>query len=155
MSNVSYRHDRPLSVEAFADALRRSTLGERRPVDDVHRLEQMLRHANLLCTAWAGDQVIGVARGLTDFSYCCYLSDLAVDVTHQGRGVGTELIRLMQSRLEPGAKIILLSAPKARSYYPHLGFEAHPSAWTVPARPLLAPRGGTPGTDSPAASATP
>ncbi len=155
MSNVSYRHDRPLSVEAFADVLRRSTLGERRPVDDVHRLEQMLRHANLLCTAWAGDQVIGVARGLTDFSYCCYLSDLAVDVTYQGRGVGTELIRLMQSRLEPGAKIILLSAPKARSYYPHLGFEAHPSAWTVPARPLLAPRGGTPGTDSPAASATP
>ena len=155
MSNVSYRHDRPLSVEAFADVLRRSTLGERRPVDDVHRLEQMLRHANLLCTAWAGDQVIGVARGLTDFSYCCYLSDLAVDVAHQGQGVGTELIRLMQARLEPGAKIILLSAPKARSYYPHLGFEAHPSAWTVPARPLLAPRGGTPGTDSPAASATP
>jgi ribosomal protein S18 acetylase RimI-like enzyme len=150
MPPLAYHHDRPLSVEVFADVLRRSTLGERRPVDDPHRLGQMLRHANLLCTAWAGDQVVGVARGLTDFSYCCYLSDLAVDVTYQGRGVGTELIRLMQSRLEPGAKIILLSAPKARSYYPHLGFEAHPSAWTVPARPLLAPRGRTPETAPPA-----
>lgn len=146
MPDLTYHHDRPLSVEAFADVLRRSTLGERRPVDDAHRLGQMLRHANLLCTAWSGDQVVGVARGLTDFSYCCYLSDLAVDVACQGQGVGTELIRLMQSRLEPGAKIILLSAPKARTYYPHLGFEAHPSAWTVPARPLLAPRGPTPGT---------
>jgi predicted N-acetyltransferase YhbS len=144
MLTLTYHDDRPLSVETFADILRRSTLGERRPVDDPRRLEQMLRHANLLCTAWDGDKLIGVARALTDFAYCCYLSDLAVDTAYQRHGVGTELIRLLQSRLEPAAKIILLSAPKARSYYPHLGFEPHPSAWTVPARPLLPLRGQRP-----------
>jgi predicted N-acetyltransferase YhbS len=98
----------------------------------------MLRHANLLCTAWDETILIGIARSLTDFEYCCYLSDLAVDVSYQKKGVGKHLIELTRSKLGANAKLILLSAPKATAYYPHLGFEAHPSAWILPAHP--APR---------------
>jgi predicted N-acetyltransferase YhbS len=114
------------------DVLRRSTLAKRRPIDNPECIEAMLRHANLLCTAWDEDRLIGVARSVTDFQYCCYLSDLAVDQAYQNLGVGKELIRLTKARLGPKANLILLAAPKAEGYYPKIGFEPHRSAWILP-----------------------
>ncbi len=99
----------------------------------------MLQHANLLCTAWDGEKLVGVARSVTDFEYCCYLSDLAVDEKYQKQGIGRELIRQTQSKLGDKAKIILLSAPKASDYYPKIGFDLHPSAWILPAERKLGP----------------
>ena len=130
---ISYEADRSITPEEFVDLLRRSTLAERRPVDEPRRIEAMLRHSNLLCTAWDEGKLVGVARSVTDFEFCCYLSDLAVDESYQKQGIGRELIRLTQTKLGPGAKIILLAAPKAEEYYPRIGFEAHRSAWVIPA----------------------
>ena len=97
----------------------------------------MLQHANLLCTAWDGSKLVGVARSVTDFEYCCYLSDLAVDEDYQKAGIGRELIRLTRSRLGNKAKIILLAAPAAEAYYPKIGFDAHKSAWVLGAESKL------------------
>lgn len=130
---IQYAHDRRPGPAEFVDLLRRSTLAERRPVEDPHIIRAMLTHANLLCTAWDGDKLVGVARSLTDFQYCCYLADLAVDVAYQRRNIGRELIRLTRSRLGPRALLILLAAPKAEAYYPKVGFEPHRSAWVLPA----------------------
>ncbi len=131
--NIRYETSRQISPAEFVGLLKRSTLAERRPVDDPICIEAMLRHANLLCTAWDGETLVGVARSVTDFEYCCYLSDLAVDEKYQKQGIGKELIRLTQSKLGPRAKLILLSAPKAESYYPKIGFDAHRSAWILAA----------------------
>jgi len=131
MMSIRYESSTPISPEDFADLLRRSTLAERRPADDLHCLQAMVLHANLLCTAWDDQKLVGVARSVTDFVYCCYLSDLAVDSHYQRKGIGRELVRLTQSRLGPRAKIILLAAPQAETYYPRIGFEAHKSAWIL------------------------
>lgn len=128
---LRYSAEQKISSAQFIDVLVRSTLGERRPIHDPARIGAMLSHANLLCTAWDGDLLVGAARSLTDFRFCCYLSDLAVDVKYQRSGAGTELIRLTQQRLDPLCKVILLAAPAAEGYYPKIGFEAHRSAWTV------------------------
>lgn len=128
---VAYCHDRKINPDEFIDLLRRSTLGQRRPIDDPGCIRAMLDHADLLCTAWDGPKLIGLARSVTDFAYCCYLSDLAVDLAHQKRGIGRELIRLTRSRLGPKANLILLSAPAAAHYYPKIGFNPHPSAWIL------------------------
>ena len=85
----------------------------------------MAANGNLCVTCWDGETLVGVARSVTDFHYCCYLSDLAVDASCQRQGIGKELIRLTQERLGPRCKLILLSAPDASSYYPHLGFCRH------------------------------
>ena len=134
---IDYHTSRRISDAQFIDVLRRSTLAERRPVDDPAAIAAMLRHANLLCTAWDGPKLVGVARSLTDFEYCCYLSDLAVDQAYQNRGIGRELIAQTKSCLGSNAKIILLAAPKAEQYYPRIGFDAHHSAWLLPARRAL------------------
>ena len=101
-------------------------------------MEGMLRHADLLVTAWSGERLVGVARSVTDFDYCCYLSDLAVDRALQGQGVGRELIRRTRERLGPRCMLILLSAPAATKYYPRLGFTRHDSAWILKADDPLA-----------------
>lgn len=135
---LQYETTRQIGPAEFVDLLKRSTLAERRPVDDQRCIEAMLRHANLLCTAWDGTKLVGVARSITDFEYCCYLSDLAVDENYQKMGIGRELINQTRSRLGGKAKIILLSAPKAETYYPKIGFEMHRSAWILSAHnPLV------------------
>lgn len=92
----------------------------------------MLLYADLLCTAWHDDELVGVARSVTDFVYCCYLSDLAVDQIYQQIGIGRALIHMTRSRLGVRAKVILLAAPNAKGYYPKVGFVAHESAWILP-----------------------
>ena len=136
--DIHYHADRKISEADFVDLLRRSTLAERRPIDDAHCIQAMLRHADLLCTAWDGERLVGLARSVTDFQYCCYLSDLAVDQAYQKRGIGKKLIELTKSSLGPRANLILLAAPKAEAYYPKIGFDPHRSAWILPAaQPLL------------------
>lgn len=135
--SLHYTRERNLTPEEFADLLRRTSLGVRRPLDDRECLESMLRHANLLCTAWDGEHLVGLARSVTDFSYCCYLSDLAVDESYQRRGIGRELIQLTREALGKNARIFLVAAPQAVDYYPRLGFTQHPSAWFLAADDLL------------------
>ncbi|HEV2392079.1 MAG TPA: GNAT family N-acetyltransferase [Verrucomicrobiae bacterium] len=131
---IHYSASRKITEPEFVDLLTRSRLAERRPVGDANAIAAMLRHANLLCSAWEGEKLVGVARSLTDFEYCCYLSDLAVDEAYQRRGIGRQLIALTKSRLSDKAKIILLAAPKAEGYYPRIGFNGHGSAWVLEAR---------------------
>jgi predicted N-acetyltransferase YhbS len=130
--SIEYSNNRNITPAQFIDVLQRSTLAERRPVHDSARISDMLAHANLICTAWADDVLIGVSRSVTDFSYCCYLSDLAVDVAWQKKGIGRRLVELTQSRLHPQCKVILLAAPKAEGYYSKIGFRHYHSAWVLP-----------------------
>jgi hypothetical protein len=118
----------------FVDLLRRSTLAERRPVDAPETIRGMLEHADLIVTARMESLLVGVSRAITDYSFCTYLSDLAVDLRFQRRGIGRELIR--RTHLEAGLHtgLILLAAPAARSYYPHIGMVSHDSCWIFPAR---------------------
>lgn len=94
-----------------------------RPTHDVARIEKMFAHANLVVTAWEGETLVGVCRALTDFSYCCYLSDLAVNRSHQGQGIGQQLIEQVKHKIGDQVALILLSASSAMSYYPSIGFE--------------------------------
>lgn len=125
---MRYRTGNDLDLDQVIELYVASTLGERRPVQDRARMEQMLANANLVITAWDGELLVGIARSLTDGVYCTYLSDLAVRESYQKQGIGKELMRLTQAAA-PQASLILLAAPKAAEYYPRVGFTRHDSAW--------------------------
>ncbi len=125
---ITYRTGNELELAIVIELYRASTLSERRPVEDRERMGAMLQNANLVITAWQGELLVGIARSVTDFAYCTYLSDLAVRDTHQRRGIGRELIARTREAA-PRASLILLSAPQATDYYPRLGFSRHESAW--------------------------
>lgn len=121
-----------LDVEEVAALYRASTLAERRPVDDGPRFADMVRNANLIVVARVDGRLVGMARSITDGAYATYLSDIAVDAEFQRRGIGRDLIAVTREAA-PRAKLILLSAPAAVDYYPHLGFSRHNSAWVMDA----------------------
>jgi len=129
---IVYSLEPDLSVEEFRNVLVVSTLAERRPANDLERLEWMLRNADIIVTARDGKQLVGVARAISDFTYCCYLSDLAVDVAYQRQGIGKRLIEETRTRGGDRATLILVSAPAAESYYPKIGMKHVASCWAIP-----------------------
>jgi predicted N-acetyltransferase YhbS len=134
---ITYRTGNDIDLAAMIDLYVASTLGKRRPVNEPERMREMLKHANIVITAWDGDLLVGISRALSDFSFVTYLSDLAVRAAHQRMGIGKELIRRTQNAGGPNAKIILLAAPAAAEYYGHIGFEHHPRAWMLESRQNL------------------
>ncbi len=128
---IEYRDNATITAEQAIDLYKRSSLGERRPINNVQTFEAMLKNANLTVTAWDGETLVGISRSLTDFAYVAYLADLAVDQEYQRLGIGKQLIEETKSRLGPECMIVLLAAPKANEYYEHIGFEHNPRAWTL------------------------
>jgi predicted N-acetyltransferase YhbS len=135
MMNLIYTLEPDLDAVEFIDVLIRSTLAERRPVSEPDRIRKMLDEADILVTARVGGLLVGISRAISDFSYCTYLSDLAVDTAYQGRGIGRELIRRTHEVAGLDTTLILLAAPRARTYYPHVGMEPHDSCWIIPRQP--------------------
>jgi ribosomal protein S18 acetylase RimI-like enzyme len=131
LKNITYTLNAPISKADFIRVLKSSGLAERRPINDLKCITGMLENANLTVVAKIGDKVIGIARSVTDFYYCCYLSDLAVDKDYQQLGIGKMLIQKTMGVLGEQCKLILLSAPNAIGYYPKLGFKKHNQAWVL------------------------
>ncbi|MXV44423.1 GNAT family N-acetyltransferase [Saccharibacter sp. 17.LH.SD] len=119
--NIEIKRVTNVNVADFQSVLIASGLGARRPVDDVERLERMIKNSDLLISATHQGKIIGVARSITDFSYCCYLSDLAVDIHYQGQGIGKRLIEATREHAGPETMCLLLASPGAVSFYKALG----------------------------------
>ena len=133
--DITYLDDAKLTVEAAIDLYRRSTLGERRPLDRPDIFAGMIDNASLTLTAWHDERLVGIARTLTDFTYVAYLADLAVDRDYQRLGIGKQLIQETKQRLGSECMIVLLAAPKAHGYYSKLGFEPNPRGWMLKGSP--------------------
>lgn len=127
---IDFKVGAAITAEELSDVFKKS--GIRRPVDDLPRLQRMIEHADLLITAWDEQTLVGVARAVTDFSYCCYLSDLAVNEDYQKRGIGKELVRLVKEQIGEEVTLILLSAPSAMDYYPQIGFDKVENGFILP-----------------------
>ena len=128
---ITYALEPNLSPHEFIDVLHRSTLAKRRPVDQPDTIAGMLKHADIILTARIDGKLVGISRAVTDFHYCAYLSDLAVDQAYQGHGIGRELIQRTHHAAGLHTTLILIAAPKARTYYPHIGMEYHDSCWII------------------------
>jgi len=131
-NDIQYALEPELSAEAFIGVLEASGLAERRPVGEPERIATMLRHADIVVTARHEDRLIGVSRAIADFGFCCYLSDLAVDRAYQKRGIGRALIERTWDAAGRQTTLILLSAPAAVAYYPHIGMTKHDGCFTYP-----------------------
>lgn len=130
MTQITYQLEPKLPVAEFIDVLKRSTLGQRRPLDKPDIMQGMLDQADIILTARnTGGLLVGVSRALTDFHYCTYLSDLAVDEACQKQGIGKALLNRTHEAAGLHTTLILLAAPNARTYYPHIGMTAHDSCW--------------------------
>lgn len=130
MTMIHFEDSKTISAVELAAVFSQS--GIRRPVEDLPRLQKMLDQADIIITAWDGEKLVGIARAITDFSYCCYLSDLAVDRNYQKEGIGRELVQLVQEKLGEEISLILLASPVAMGYYPKIGFTKIENGYIIP-----------------------
>ncbi len=117
---IIYKTDAPPPVAAVIELYKKAGLP--RPTDDAERIQKMYENSNLVITAWHGDQLVGICRAITDWVWCCYLSDLAVDPGYQKLGLGKKLIHLAKEKIGDETMMLLLSVPSAMEYYPKIGF---------------------------------
>ncbi|MDZ4711987.1 MAG: GNAT family N-acetyltransferase [bacterium] len=127
--DITFKINTLVTPEQVAEVFTRS--GIDRPVNDLPRIKKMIANANLTITAWQGEQLIGIARALTDFCYCCYLSDLAIDKKFQKKGIGKELIKRIKKEVSKDSMLLLLSAQNAMDYYPKVKFERTENAFII------------------------
>ncbi len=118
---IAYRTDRIPTPEQIIELYR--SAGLERPTSDESRIARMYANSNLIASAWDGPRLVGVARALTDFCFCCYLADLAVHAEYQRHGIGRKLLALTKEKAGSGSTLLLRAAPDAMDYYPKLGME--------------------------------
>ncbi|HEY4287204.1 MAG TPA: GNAT family N-acetyltransferase [Puia sp.] len=119
--NIQYKTDQSPAAAEVIDLYR--SAGLQRPTNDAERIDNMYRNSNLIVTAWDGPLLVGVSRALTDFHYCCYLSDLAIRKEYQKEGIGKQLVRLTKKAIGDRCMLLLLAAPTAMEYYPKIGMD--------------------------------
>jgi GNAT superfamily N-acetyltransferase len=130
--SIQYRKVDALDADSFIGVLVRSGLAERRPASDRARIARMLAGSNLIIVAHDGDALVGVARSITDYAYCCYLSDLAVDRAYQGRGIGKRLIAETREAAGPETMCLLVSAPDSIGFYDAIQMPRQTRAFMFP-----------------------
>lgn len=129
---IKYIINDSISSEEFLDILKRSGLSERRPVDKKNIIEKMINNASLIVTARdEHNNIVGIARCVTDYAYCCYLSCLAVDKLCQAKGIGKKLMKNVLEVIGEDCMLLLLSAPGVENYYLNAGFELVPNAYMI------------------------
>lgn len=119
--DITYKFNLTPSTEAIIEVYNSS--GINRPTDDKARIAEMYANSNLVITAWHNEKLVGISRSLTDFCYCCYLSDLAISMDYQKDGIGKKLVELTKEKIGDKTTLILLAAPSAIDYYPKIGME--------------------------------
>ena len=129
--SVEYKINQPITVAQFIGLLKRSTLGERRSIEDRACMAGMLSNSNLTVSAWDNAEIVCIARSMTDFHYACYLSDLAESKKYQKTDIGRQLQILTQQQLGPSCSLILIAAPAANAYYEHLGYTNNQRCWVL------------------------
>ncbi|MBE4424935.1 GNAT family N-acetyltransferase [Vibrio parahaemolyticus] len=133
--NIEYKVNQQISADEFIGLLKRSTLGECRPIENIECINGMLDNSNLIITAWDGPKLVGISRSITDFHYCCYLSDLAVDESYQRSGIGKQLQvqtqAQAQAQIKSTCKLFLIAAPAANDYYGQIGYTKNERCWVL------------------------
>jgi ribosomal protein S18 acetylase RimI-like enzyme len=103
-----------------------------RPTTDKRRIKEMFDNSSLIVSAWDNEHLVGISRSMTDWVWCCYLSDLAVDPDYKKSGIGKKLIDLTKEKLGDECMLLLLSVPTAMDYYPKVGFQKEDRAFIIP-----------------------
>lgn len=129
IQTIHYKINAKLKIEDVLDVYKSS--GINRPLTDRSRIEQMFEHSNVVISAWHGFKLVGISRALTDYSYCCYLSDLAVHNNYQKQGIGKRLIEVTKEHIGDSCMLLLLAAPTAMEYYPKTGMEKADNAFLI------------------------
>ena len=84
-----------ISANEYIDFLKRTDLGSQYPKERFeNRIATLVKTVSISLVARNEyGTVVGVLFGLTDFAYWLYVTDLGVDRTYTGQGIGRQLMK--------------------------------------------------------------
>lgn len=83
------------------------------------------------CFAYDDGNLVAVGRALADGVDCSYICDVAVLPSHQGMGLGREVVSRLVKLSQNHRKIILYSVPGKEPFYKKLGFKRMKTALAI------------------------
>ena len=117
--NINYSFERPLVPQDVQQLLKQTGWASAR---DIPGIEKMLANSFLTVGVWDDDRLIGFARVLSDGVYRALIDDVVVDESYRGKGIGTEMMKHLLSRLEQVEEVFLRTGKEMIPFYERLGF---------------------------------
>jgi ribosomal protein S18 acetylase RimI-like enzyme len=85
-------------------------------------LRTVFSNSRFRCFVFDDGKLIAAGRALSDGADCSYLCDVAVMPTHQGHGLGKQVVSRLVQLSRGHKKIILYAVPGKEGFYRKLGF---------------------------------
>ena len=116
-----------ITAKEYIDFLKRTDLGSQYPKERFeNRIEKLVNTVSISLVARnEGGTVVGVLFGLTDFAYWLYVTDLGVDRTYTGQGIGRQLMKTAHEIAggEKDIAVYLIANENAVGFYEKLGMK--------------------------------
>lgn len=102
-------------------------LGNKSPAS----LQTVFTNSMFRCFVHEGGKLVGVGRALADGLDCSYICDIAVLPSHQGTGLGKQIVSHLVELSRGHRKIILYAVPGKEGFYSKLGFRRMTTAMAI------------------------
>jgi aralkylamine N-acetyltransferase len=113
-------HTRDVDWNALEVLFKAAGLGGR----EGEKIRRAFEKSPVVCFVFAGPNLIGAARALTDFEYHATIYDVVIHPDYQRQGTGSELMREILKRL-PVWRVLLVADGDAARFYDRLGFRPY------------------------------
>lgn len=114
-----------ISAKEYIEFLKRTDLGSQYPKERFEeRIERLVKNASIsLAARNEKGEIVGVLFGLTDFAYWLYVTDLGVDRSYEGQGIGRRLMKTAHYKAggEKDIAVYLIANDNAIAFYEKIG----------------------------------
>lgn len=114
-----------ISAKEYIEFLKRTDLGSQYPKERFEeRIERLVKNASISFAARnEKGEIVGVLFGLTDFAYWLYVTDLGVDRSYEGQGIGRRLMKAAHEKAggEKDIAVYLIANDNAIAFYEKIG----------------------------------
>lgn len=97
---------------------RAAPLGEKEPT----HLQKVFSNSLFKCFVYEDTKLVAAGRALADGGDCSYICDIAVMPTHQGTGLGKQIVAHLVEVSRGHKKVILYAVPGKEPFYRKFGF---------------------------------
>jgi ribosomal protein S18 acetylase RimI-like enzyme len=95
------------------------------------RLKIAFSNSLYRCFVFEAGRMVGVGRALADGVDCSYICDIAVLPSHQGTGLGKQIVARLVEASRGHKKILLYAVPGKEGFYRQLGFRRMKTAMAI------------------------
>lgn len=103
---------------ALCEIFRIAPLGTREP----GKLKTAAENSHVVCSAYAGETIIGFGRAISDTRYQSAIYDVVVLPEFQNQGVGKSIMEALLEKLPKSAPVLIFVVPGKQDFYRRFGF---------------------------------